>query len=187
MAQNLQNKVSIRLMSGGHTLSKAEIDSLVSAECDVVEIVTPKTIVRPVDGFDPCYAQHDLEDTGYAVAMNECVVASQPKMGMVAIMAMSKDAYNNITAIKPNVVFTSPLIEGEAMEKGLYVALISDVLYVRVYNGGLRFAEAMTVASDADILYYMESIHRVYDIYNMYARAKGDTERLERACGRLFK
>ena len=41
--------------------------------------------------------------------------------------------------------------------------------------------------NDADILFYMESVNRVYDIYNMYARAIGDVERLNKVCRKCFK
>ena len=45
----------------------------------------------------------------------------------------------------------------------------------------------MSVVSDADILFYLESVNRVYGIYNMFARALGDVERLRKVCRKSFK
>ena len=73
------------------------------------------------------------------------------------------------------------------MAVGTYITLYDDTLYVRVYGDRLLFAEVMEVKEDADILYYLESIHRVYKIYNMNARATGDVERLRKVCKRYTK
>ena len=67
------------------------------------------------------------------------------------------------------------------------IELIDNTLFVRVYNKGLLFAEAMEVSSDADIIHILQRLNNIYDIYNMYARALGDTERITRICKRCFK
>lgn len=182
------NNVSIRLMSGGHAFSNQDIETIKSAgNGAVVEIVTSKTVLRPMEGFDPAKAEEDLVATGYAVEDNEAVVCSAAHNGRVAVMAVDAALVEAINAAAVKVSYTSPLLWGEDVEEGSYIALYDDVLYVRVYKAGLRFAEAMTVAGDADILFYLESLNRVYDIYNMYARATGDVERLNRVCRKFFK
>ena len=46
------NNVSIRLMSGGHAFSNNDIEAIKSVGADVVvEVVTPKTVLRPEVGF----------------------------------------------------------------------------------------------------------------------------------------
>ena len=188
MACNMQNKVSIRLMSGGHAFSNNDIETIKNAGCDVVvEVVTPKTVLRPEEGFVLEEAQRDLEATGHVVAEDEVVVCSASLNGRVAIMAVSKRCARAIASLGVNLCYSSPLLLGDDMAEGSHIALYGDVLYVCVYKGGLRFAEAIHVENDADLLYYLESINRVYGIYNMYARAIGDRERLNRVCRKCFK
>ena len=188
MACNMLNNVSIRLMSGGHAFSNRDIEAIKSAGADVVvEFVTPKTVLRPAEGFCPANAEQDLVATGYAVAENEVVVCSAAHNGRVAIMAVSAACIEAITALGVKLCYSSPLLAGDDVEEGSYITLYNDVLYVRVYRAGLRFAEAIAVDNDADILFYLESINRVYDIYNMHARALGDVERLKSVCRKSLK
>ncbi|MBR5595231.1 MAG: hypothetical protein IKW47_02935 [Alistipes sp.] len=185
---NMLNNVSIRLMSGGHAFSNSDIETIKRAGSDaVVEFVTYKTVLRPEMGFDAANVKEDLEATGYAVAENEVVVSSTAVNGRVAVMAVSAACIEAIKALGAKVRYTSPLLYGDDILEGSQIALYNNVLYVSVFKNGLHFAEAMTVVSDADILYYLESIHRVYGIYNMYARAIGDVERLRRVCRKCFK
>ena len=188
MACNMLNNVSIRLMSGGHAFSNNDIEAIKSVgNGAVVEIVTEKTVLRPEVGFVLADAEQDLVATGYVVAENEVVICSAAHNGRVAIMAVSAACVEAIEASGVTVSYTSPLLAGEDNEDGSYIALYNNVLFVRVYKAGLRFAEAIKVENDADILFYLESINRVYGIYNMYARAIGDVERLNRACRKCMK
>jgi hypothetical protein len=169
-------------MSGGHAFSNSDIDTIKSAGSDaVVEFVTHKTLLRPEAGFDVANAKDDLEAAGYVVAENEVVLCSAVQCGRVAVMAVSAKCVEAISALGIKVRYTSPLLSDDDITEGSHISLYDDVLYVRVYKSGLRFAEAMVVENDADLLFYLESINRVYGIYNMYARAIGDVERLNRA------
>lgn len=188
MACNMLGNVSIRLMSGGHTFSTKDLETIRQAGAGaVVEFVTHKTVLRPEQGFDMANAVDDLTATGYAVAENEVVVSGRAQSGRVAVMAVSAACVEAIEALGVEVAYTSPLLAGEDLAEGSHIALYGDVLYVRVYKGGLRFAEAIAVENDADLLYYLVSIDKVYGIYNMYARAEGDVERLNRVCRKYFK
>lgn len=188
MACNMLGNVSIRLMSGGHTFSTKDLETIRQAGAGaVVEFVTHKTVLRPEQGFDMTNAVDDLTATGYAVAENEVVVSGRAQSGRVAVMAVSAACVEAIEALGVEVAYTSPLLAGEDLAEGSHIALYGDVLYVRVYKGGLRFAEAIAVENDADLLYYLVNIDKVYGIYNMYARAEGDVERLNRVCRKYFK
>lgn len=188
MACNMLNNVSIRLMSGGHTFSNQDIESVKGAgENAMVEFVTPKTVLRPEQGFDATNAKSDLEAVGYVVADDEVVVSSPAYNGRVAVMAVNAKCVEAIVAVNASISYSSPLLSGEDMAEGSYIALYGNVLYVRVYKAGLRLAEAMVVETDADVIFYIESINRVYDIYNMYAHASGDVERLNKLCRKTIK
>ena len=65
--------------------------------------------------------------------------------------------------------------------------LIGAVLYLHIVEGGvLCVAEALPVATDADILYYLERFNEVYLIYNRAVYIKGD-DRLAPIVRRVFK
>ena len=75
---------------------------------------------------------------------------------------------------------------GFAMEHCVDGVLAGDVLYVRIFNGGMLFGEAIAVQNDADLLFAVESINQVYHIYNMRVRVKGDINRLKSCFKNLF-
>ena len=188
MTQNMPNSVSIRLMSGGHAFSKQDIESIQTAGNGVrVEVITSKSVLRPAEGFVPECARNDLEAVGIAVADNECVVYSAECNGRVAVIAISRECADAIAKLGIEVNYSSPLVSGEDMAEGTYIALYDDVLYLRVYRQGLRFAEAVGAKSDADIVYILENLNRVYNIYNMHARAIGDVKRLKKVCKKYTK
>lgn len=188
MTRNLQNNVSIRLMSGGHAFSKQDIEQIKLAGDGVsVEVITPKSILRPAEGFVAENARQDLESVGYAIAPNECVVYSPESNDRVVVIALSRDCADAIAMLGVEVQYTSPLNSGDDMAEGLYISLYDDVIYIRVYRQGLRFAEAVEANSDADIVYILENLNHVYNIYNMRARVEGDVKRLERVCRRYTK
>lgn len=206
MTNKSLNKVSIRLESGGHAFSpsalNAALERVASSKGDGtsksggvmngadVEFVihTHKTALVPAEYFDSENPRLELSAVGIAPASDEVVVCSGVVRDTVAVMAMNCACYDHISkTYGTRASFLSPLQEGEPMDRGVAIALYADVLYVRVYDGGMRFAEAMEVATDADVLYYLDSINRVYDIYNMHARATGDTQRLQKICRRMFK
>lgn len=188
MTQQAKDKVSIRLMSGGHSFSGSEGErQFAGASVVEVTLVTHKSVLVPMEGLVPEDAEYHLAAVGLMPTLEERVVCSAPHNGIVAVMAVAKSCYDYLAGLSAQVVYLSPLLVEDAPEEGSVLTLYGDTLYVCVYRAGLRFAEAIAVHSDADLLYYVESIHRVYGIYNMYARAKGDVERLRGACKHLFK
>ena len=102
-------------------------------------------------------------------------------------MAISRECADAIAKLGVEVNYTSPLAVGDDMAEGTYIALYGDVMYLRVYGQELRFAEAVSVNNDADIVYILESLNRVYNIYNMHARAIGDVKRLKKVCKKYTK
>lgn len=180
------NNVSIRLTTDGHTFSPA--DAAVASGAVEVVVSTAKSVLVPAELFDESDAAAALAAVGYAPTANERVVCSAATDGAVAVMAVDAACYDALVErYGASLSFSSPLVEHVDMAQAVVMHLDKGVLFVRVYDGGMLFADAMEVKSDGDILYYLESIHRVYNIYNMYARATGDAERLKRLCGRSFR
>ena len=181
-------KVSIRLMSGGHSFSPAEIEAM-AKEGGVLtaELITPKITLVPEVMFDKERVVEYLAFVGLAPAHDEVTVYSPAVDDKVAVMAVAKSCYAKlVTEFGNNIEFSSPLIQGHAPKQGALIDLVDDVLYVRIFNGGMLFGEAMKVENDADILFYFEQINKVYTIYNMHVRARGDKERLAKLTKNLF-
>ncbi len=190
MMQTSLNNVSIRLKSGGHSFSALELSAEVRSASQPVEVVvlTAKSTLVPAEFFDREHAADYLIEVGLTPSVAECAVYSDVVNGAVAVMAVSKRCYAELRElIAVGVRFTSPLLEDDILEKGSVLHLESDVLYVRIFDGGLRFAEALECKNDADMLYYLATLNQVYGIYNMYARAKGDVKRMQKLLKTLFK
>ena len=188
--QTSLNNVSIRLKSGGHSFSALELSAEVHSASQPVEVVvlTAKSTLVPAEFFDREHAADYLIEVGLTPSVAECAVYSDVVNGAVAVMAVSKRCCAELReSIAAGVRFTSPLLEGEILEKGSILHLESDVFYVRIFDGGLRFAEALECKNDADVLYYLATLNQVYGIYNMYARANGDVKRMQKLLKPLFK
>lgn len=182
-------KVSIRLMSGGHSFSPEALNSAVErcGEKLTVELVTPKTTLVPASVFRAEDAPSYLAALGLAADVNESVVCS-PQIGdVVAVMAISAECLAYLSLLcGDKMLFVTPLLLGYAPKEGAVVELHGEVLYVRIFNGGMLFSEAMDASSDVDIVYYLQQIHQVYNLYTMRVRARGDVERIKMLCKGLF-
>ena len=181
-------KVSIRLMSGGHSFSPTEIEGMAKeGSALMAELITAKITLVPEVMFDPERIVEYLAFVGIAPAHDEVAVYSPAVDDKVAVMAMAKSCYEKLVAeFGKNITFSSPLIQGHAPKQGALLDLVEDVLYVRIFNGGMLFGEAVRVENDADILFMFEQINKVYNIYNMHVRARGDKERLAKLTKHLF-
>ena len=186
--KNNTTKVSILLMGGGHSFSPADVEA-VAKEGSVLtaELITEKTTLVPEVMFDKERIVEYLAFVGIAPAYDEVAVYSPAVDGKVAVMAIAKACYEKLVAeFGANVEFSSPLIQGHAPKQGTLIDLVGEVLYVRIFNGGMLFGEAVAVANDADILFVLESVNKIYSIYNMHVRARGDVNRLTKLCKHLF-
>lgn len=181
--------VSICLTSDGHSFLEQDALSRISdARCAEVLMTTAKVALVPASHLRSTDPKSHLAQVGIAATEQERVLLSKECNGRVAVMLISAALYDNVEPYIHKLSFTSPLLEGDMPERGVEVSLYGKTLFVRVMDGGLRFAEAVSIASDADILYYVEAVSRVYAIYNnMYARVKGDTDRLYKLLKTQFR
>ena len=190
MMQTSLNNVSIRLKSGGHSFSTSELSAEMRSASQPLEVVvlTAKTTLVPAEFFNREHVADYLAEVGLSPAADECAVCSNAEGGVVAVMAISKQCHEELNdAISAGVTFTSPLIANSDIEKGSVIHLEDGVLYVNIYDGDMRFAEAFECANDADVLYYLATVNEVYGIYNMYARARGDVKHLQKLLKPIFK
>ena len=179
--------VSIRYKSGGHSFSEEALREALTDGHDVeLCVITPKTVLVPRDYYISTECCDYLCAVGLAASPSEIVVDAFGDDAMVAVMAVDRAFVERINAAGSRIFFTSPLL-AKPIERGTVIELVEDVAYIRVYDVTLRFAEAVAVQSDADLLFVLEKLNTTYGIYNMYARAYGDVERVARISKGLFK
>lgn len=185
MSNTSHSGMPIRLTSDGHTLSNGG-GTLPDGRVEIL-LCTPKTTLVPADHLSTENLASHLRNVGLHPTAEEVVVVSQERDGIVAVMTIGRTLSERLSATGAEIRFCSPLLEDDIKSDGVAIALYGKVLYVRVIIGGLRFAEAMEITTDADITYNLGLVASVYDIYNMYARVSGDCKRLQRVIKPMFK
>ena len=197
MSVTQYDKVSIRLMSNGHAFSTASDCDGGDKPLQVAEVLkrgvvaevmlcTPKTLLVPAEQLAALSLEEHLTLAALTPADNERVVVSDEVAGIVAVMAVDARHIDSLEVCGAELHYTSPLLMGDISE-ACVVALYGNLLYVRVADDMLRFADVVEVATDADILYTLGAIDKVYHIYNIVARVAGDTARLKSLCKTLFR
>ena len=196
MSVTQYDKVSIRLMSDGHAFSAipAQNGEALSQVADVLKrgvvaevmLCTPKTLLVPAEQLEALSLEEHLALSGLAPAQDERVVVSDVVTDIVAVMAAPSRHIEELELCGAELHYSSPLLMGD-MSEACVVALYGNLLYVRVADEGLLFADVVEVADDADILYFLGAIDKAYHIYNIAARLIGDISRLKTLCKPLFR
>lgn len=172
------NKVSIQLKLGGHSLSTNMPDI---AEGDKVQVVvdTHKVTLVPCEEVSLENASSILRFVGKACAYDEQSVCSELQAPIVAVMAISEHTLVELVErYAPNIEFVSPLLDmRHGAERCLTLDVSEKVCYMRQFDGGLQRAEAYEVASDADILYYVQEWLGNEDI-TIYIKARKSMAKL---------
>ena len=149
-------KVSIQVKLGGLSFSATEEYAAENAE--VVEIVvdTPRVILAPREAVSLDTADALLQLAGKSCQNGEQSACSELQNEIVAIMAINSNAL--ATAIKKwgsRATFLSPLLDmRHNNENCLTIDASERVCYIRHFDNGLQYAEAMEYTSAEDILYY---------------------------------
>lgn len=181
--------VSIQLPLGGHTFSSSDFSRIdVSDDTEILAIVdTYKCAIVPQEILATQNLDSHLSALGIALSSDEVAICSNEDE-MIAVMALNRECYNALVAKFQNRLhFTSPLLTTPLPEQGSVLHLSDKNLYVRVVNNGVQLMDVVSVENDADILYILEQINSIHNIYNMYARVEGDTRRLCKLCKKQFK
>lgn len=168
-------RVSIQLKLDGHSFSA---DSLPAAGTEgvVCELLTSKTQLVPQEEFSPAAAEALLRAAGMACSGDECPVWSDPSLPAVAVMAFDTTAVNTLrTRYAERIEFTSPLLfRPRCVRSTVWLYKHDELLYIKVYRDGLRFAEVLTAENDADLLYYTELLGREFPLreFELYPAGK---------------
>lgn len=151
-----KNDVSIQLKLGGHSFSTASLPTD-TADTDITFIVeTHKATLVPKQAFDESSAANYLSAVGLSCADDETAVCSEMQADTIAIMAIDRSALSEIIGRYGfRAKFTSPLLDNaHDANRNISIRIIDGVAYFRVFDNGLKLAEAIKTVSDDDILYY---------------------------------
>ena len=163
------NYVSIQLTLGGHSFSIATLPADVcnSSEPLLCVIDTPRVTLIPAEIFDSSIADSYLALNGITCRKDEKCVYSEACNGMVAVIAIASKALNELRSkFGERVHFTTPLLDSTHQEekKALIISCSEHNTYLRLYNDGLRIAEAIETSSPNEILYYIARLSETTEL-----------------------
>lgn len=172
-------KVSIQLKLGGHSFSSDMLPAE-AADADMTEVIVPteKCVLVPASVFEPQAAEQYLSINGLPCDMNECAVCSQEKDGTVAVIAVASECVKIINDYtKGKAVFTTPLLHKyDNRGNTLYIYIYGGVAFLKLYNDDkLRFAEAVRICNNDDVLYYTSLLAEEFDLGSYAINVSGDS------------
>ncbi len=194
------NKVSIQQSLDGHSFSVPTPDQWKNdGEPLEFEIITPLTMLVPAEIFEQAHAQELMAANGTPVPQNMSVVWSSPRditttpeqtQRVIALMAIDKKMLRTVTkASSGNFRYTSPLLADFCpSQPSMRLQHVADTLYIKVYDGRLRLAEAIAAHDEADLLYFVERAAEELDLKKLELHISGDrTRTMSKLIGKRFK
>ena len=155
------NKVSIQLTLDGHSFSAPALSGEFPGDGPVeVELLTPRTMLVPEELFDKEHAGEVLAAAGMAALPGECPVWSAPQQNAVAVMAAAENALAAVhERLGGRARYTTPLLcVPQTSVPTVWMYYAAGLLYIKVYDGKLRFAEVVPAPDEADLLYMLERL-----------------------------
>lgn len=185
------NKVSIQLTLDGHSFSAPALTGEFPGDGPVeVELLTPRTMLVPEEFFDEGHAEELLAANGMAALPGECTVWSAPQQNAVAVMAAAEDALRAVRErLGDRARYTTPLLHApQTSVPTVWMYYAAGVLYIKVYDGKLRFAEVIPAPDEADLLYFLERLGSEFRLKDYALRiGSGNGRTLKRKLGGYFK
>ena len=185
--------VSIQQSLDGHSFSAEGLSGDFPGEGPVdVEVLTPRTLLLPAEDGDPDEkeAVELLAAAGMPAGTEECVIRSGECEGCIAAMALNAEAVRIVREkLGDRARFTTPLLAGPRGDgKTVSCRRTAGLLYIKVYDGGLRFAEVVPVGTDEEALYFFGRLGEAFDLTGSTLYLSGDgADRLRKAMKKRFK
>ncbi|AFL79274.1 hypothetical protein Alfi_3033 [Alistipes finegoldii DSM 17242] len=185
------NKVSIQLTLDGHSFSAPALSGEFPGDGLVeVELLTPRTTLVPEEFFDEACAGELLAAAGMAALPGECPVWSAPQQNAVAVMAAAENALAAVhERLGGRARYTTPLLcVPQTSVPTVWMYYAAGLLYIKVYDGKLRFAEVVPAPDEADLLYMLERLGSEFRLRDYTLRiGSGDGRALKRKLGGYFR
>ena len=185
------NKVSIQLTLDGHSFSAPALSGEFPGDGPVeVELLAPRTTLVPEEFFDEACAGELLAAAGMAALPGECPVWSAPQQNAVAVMAAAENALAAVhERLGGRARYTTPLLcVPQTSVPTVWMYYAAGLLYIKVYDGKLRFAEVVPAPDEADLLYMLERLGSEFRLRDYTLRiGSGDGRALKRKLGGYFR
>lgn len=185
------NKVSIQLALDGHSFSAPALSGEFAGEGPVeVEVLTPRTMLVPEELFDAGCAGELLAANGMAALTGESVVYSDPQQGVVAVMAVPEEALRSVRErLGDRARYTTPLLKTlQTNVPTVWMHFAAGLLYIKVHEGKMRFAEVIPAPDEADVLYFLERLAKEFPLEDYtLGIGGGDGRQLKRKLKGYFK
>lgn len=155
-----------------------------------VELLTPRTTLVPEEFFDEACAGELLAAAGMAALPGECPVWSAPQQNAVAVMAAAENALAAVhERLGGRARYTTPLLcVPQTSVPTVWMYYAAGLLYIKVYDGKLRFAEVVPAPDEADLLYMLERLGSEFRLRDYTLRiGSGDGRALKRKLGGYFR
>lgn len=182
--------VSIQLKLGGHSFSADTLPAVGGDGIVLCELLTPRTMLVPREEFDTAVAGILLDAAGMPCRDDETAVWSDPEGAAVAVMAFDTTIVDALRKhFGARLRFTTPLLfTCVCAPPAVWLCRNDELLYIKVYNGGLRFAEVVTVQTEADLLYHIELLDREFKLAEYEVCLAGEIEKTTcKALRRYFR
>ena len=152
----------------------------------VAELLTARTMLVPEEVLGTGDAGTLLAANGMAPAAEERAVCSLPVQGIVAVMAAHREALRQAEEkLGDRILYTTPLLrEVQAGTPTVWAYRTAGLLYIKVYDGILRFAGVIPAPDTADVCYFTERLEKEFALKSCELRISGDDAK---ACGKLLK
>lgn len=185
------NKVSIQQSLDGHSFSVPTFDEAAASKEPVqVEVLSKRTMLVPREAFDPATVRTMLALNGTPAAEDDTVVWSDTHAPLIAVMALSAEAYTAVdAALGARARYTTPLLTTPALASmTVWMALHGGLLYIKVYSERLEMAEVVAMADTADAEYLAERLAAEFDLAQLTLQlAGGETGSLRKVFRKRFK
>ena len=144
----------------------------------------------PEELFDKEHAGEVLAAAGMAALPGECPVWSAPQQNAVAVMAAAENALAAVhERLGGRARYTTPLLcVPQTSVPTVWMYYAAGLLYIKVYDGKLRFAEVVPAPDEADLLYMLERLGSEFRLRDYTLRiGSGDGRALKRKLGGYFR
>lgn len=170
---------------GGLDTFASELDGALAAYGSAVaeiefQLDTPRAVLVPDELYTPESGLKYLAANNIVVGADECDVVTRSSKGdIVAVVVWDRAQIDYLNSrFGPRAKFSTPLLR-RTWHSGRMMSLLltPSNVYVNVFDGRMRYAEAFPARSAADVVYYMEMLDRVYPLREWPVSVSGENAR----------
>lgn len=185
--------MSIQLTLSGHSFSHTDLPHKSSRDDRTVEIevATDKCVLVPRPLLHEEQAAAFLHINGIETCDDEkIVIAADESSDIAAVMALpaallaaADERYGS------SVTYTTPLLRTRtSAEPVVWLYSVCRSIYIKVWNGSLRYAEILPLRKPEDVLYYLSSIDRQFGLKAYRIVVSGEAAReTAKSIGKYFR